>query len=81
MYLKYLDPETKVLQLLLVYGLISLACVQANNKTLASKENDLSDITVEENFGESTVEKSKRHLPKVQSVVIDILKVSEIPVA
>ena len=67
--------ESRVL-LLFVCALVPL--IHATNKTLTSKEDDLFDIKVEENFGDNTADKSKRHLglPKVQSVVIDILKVS-----
>lgn len=52
-----------------------MLCI-TTNKTLTSKEEDLSDITIEENIDENIVDKNKRHLPKVQAAVIDILKVS-----
>ncbi len=45
------------------------------SKTLTSKE-DLSDIDIHEDLNENEVDKNKRELPKVQSAIINILKVS-----
>lgn len=62
-----------LLSILLTVSVL-LPVIGASNNTLTSKE-DLSNIEFDLNAEEKDLDKNKRELPKVQSVIINILKV------